>query len=140
MKALTLIRAQGLRHRMEAPALFIRRMNILAMEMTHIWNQKDSKNKKNESKKQRKKVLRKMDKLVGYFSPHRNAIERCWTSNGNRPNGPRGEADACVLRRLDHVLTSTAHRAPTKRGSVFYRANWCPPKRRFSVSTNPTYR
>ena len=43
MKALTLIRAQGLHHRMEEPAVFIRRMNILAMEMTHIWNKKESK-------------------------------------------------------------------------------------------------
>src|SRR5215467_2472034 len=32
MKAVTLIRAQGLRHRMEEPALFLRRMNILAMQ------------------------------------------------------------------------------------------------------------
>jgi hypothetical protein len=35
MKAIALIRAQGLRHRMEEPAVFIRRMNVLAMEMTH---------------------------------------------------------------------------------------------------------
>ena len=35
MKAITLIRAQGLRYRMEEPAVFIRRMNVLAMEMTH---------------------------------------------------------------------------------------------------------
>jgi hypothetical protein len=40
MKAITLIRAQGLRHRMEDPAVFIRCMNILAMGMTHIWSKK----------------------------------------------------------------------------------------------------
>ena len=32
-----------------------------------------------------------------------NAIAPFWISNGNRPNGPRGEADY-VLRRLDQVL------------------------------------
>src|SRR5439155_56586 len=39
MKAVSLIRAQGLRHRMEEPALFIRRMNILCMQMTHTWTE-----------------------------------------------------------------------------------------------------
>src|SRR5207253_6672618 len=58
LKAITLIRARGLRHRMEEPALFIRRMNILCMQMAHTWTESDS-------KRQRKKALRKMDKLVG---------------------------------------------------------------------------
>jgi hypothetical protein len=35
MKAVQLIRARGLRHRMEEPALFITRMNRLCIQMTH---------------------------------------------------------------------------------------------------------
>jgi Transposase DDE domain len=96
MKALTLIRAQGLRHRMEEPAQFIRRMNILAMQMTHTWGEQDS-------NKQRKKVLRKMDKLVGSVTRHakryRGLLEQQW----EQTEWTRGETD-CVLRRIDKVL------------------------------------
>jgi len=97
MKAITLIRAQGLRHRMEEPALFIRRMNILAMEMTHTWNEKDS-------QKQRKKVLRKMDKLVGCVARHAKRYRELLDQQWEQTEWTRGEAD-CVLRRLDNVLS-----------------------------------
>src|SRR5713101_6441980 len=58
MKAVQLIREQGLKHRMEPPALFRSRMNGLCMAMTHA-------RAKPDSQKQRKSILRKMDKLVG---------------------------------------------------------------------------
>src|SRR5207253_9179826 len=63
MKAVSLIRAQGLRHRMEEPALFLKRMNRLCIEMTQSSN-------KTNFKKHRKKVLRKMNKLVGSVGRH----------------------------------------------------------------------
>lgn len=100
MKALTLIRAQGLRHRMEEPALFIRRMNILAMEMTQIWNKKEN---PKDSKKQRKKVLRKMDKLVGCVARHAKRYRALLDQQWEQTEWTRGEADQ-VLRRLDQVL------------------------------------
>ena len=59
MKRVILIRAQGLCHRMEPPEEFMRRMNTLCIQMTHARGE-------NESKKQRKKLLRKMNKLVDY--------------------------------------------------------------------------
>src|SRR5262245_6063181 len=96
MKALTLIRAQGLRHRMEEPALFIGRMNILCMQMTHTWLEADS-------KKQRKKVLRKMDKLVGSVARHAKRYRQLLDEQWQRTEWTRGQADY-VLRRLDNVL------------------------------------
>jgi IS5 family transposase len=96
MKAITLIRAQGLRHRMEEPAVFIRRMNVLAMEMTHTWGEKDS-------KKQRKKVLRKMDKLVGCVACHAKRYRRLLDQQWEQTEWTRGETDY-LLRRLDNVL------------------------------------
>jgi len=97
MKAITLIRAQGLRHRMEEPAVFTRRMNILAMEMTHTWNEKDS-------HKQRKKVLRKMDQLVGRVSRHAKRYRALLDQQWEQTEWTRGETDY-LLRRLDNVLS-----------------------------------
>ena len=103
MKAITLIRAQGLRHRMEEPAVFIRRMNILAMQMTHTWNAKDS-------NQQRKKVLRKMDKLVGCVARHAKRYRTLLDQQWEQTEWTRGETDY-LLRRLDNVL----HQLPTAR-------------------------
>ena len=96
MKALSLIRAQGLRHRMAEPSLFIRRMNILSMQMTHTWTESDS-------KRQRKKVLRKMDKLVGSVARHAKRYRQLLDQQWQRTEWTRGEVDY-ILRRLDNVL------------------------------------
>src|SRR2546425_5594390 len=58
MKSVRLIRGQGLKHRMEEPEVFLRKMNRLCIEMTHA-------RAKADSQRQRKKILRKMDKLMG---------------------------------------------------------------------------
>lgn len=96
MKAVQLIRKQGLRHRMEEPQVFLRRMNILAIEMTHTWGEKDS-------QKQRKKVLRKMDKLVGCVARHAQRYRGLLDQQWEQTEWTRGEADY-ILRRLDNVL------------------------------------
>jgi Transposase DDE domain len=96
MKAIGLIRAEGLRHRMEEPALFIRRMNVLCMQMTHTWNEEDS-------KRQRKKVLRKMDKLVGSVARHAKRYRQLLDEHWQQTQWTRGQADY-ILRRLDNVL------------------------------------
>jgi hypothetical protein len=96
MKAVSLIRAQGLRHRMEAPALFLRRMNILCMQMSHTWT-------KTDSKRQRKKVLRKIDKLVGCVARHAQRYRRLLPEQWQQTDWTRGEVDY-ILRRLDNVL------------------------------------
>ena len=60
---------------MEEPALFIKRMNRLCIEMTHS-------PKKTDSKKHRKKGLRKMDKLIGTVANHarryRQLLDEQW--------------------------------------------------------------
>jgi IS5 family transposase len=96
MKAVSLIRTQGLRHRMEEPALFIRRMNILCMEMTHT-------RAKTDSKKRRKKLLRAMDRLVRKVADHAKRYHQILDQQWERTEWTRGEADY-VLRRLDNVL------------------------------------
>lgn len=97
MKALSLIRAQGLRHRMEDPALFLRRMNILCMQMTH------KSRAKTDSKKQRKKILRTMDRLVGKVAAHARRYRRLLSEQWEQTQWTRGEADY-ILRRMDNVL------------------------------------
>jgi IS5 family transposase len=81
---------------MEEPARFLRRMNILAMQMTHTWSEKDS-------QKQRKKVLRKMDQLVGCVARHARRYRRLLDQQWEQTEWTRGEADY-ILRRLDNVL------------------------------------
>ena len=66
MKIVQLIRDQGLKHRMEEPGLFVSRINKLCMAMTHAWNRTGAQ----ESKRQRKKILRQMDRLVGTVRNH----------------------------------------------------------------------
>ena len=96
MKAVELIRAQGLRHRMEEPALFIRRMNVLCMAMTQTGS-------KTDTQKHRKKVLRKMDKLVGSVAGHARRYRALLEEQWPKTEWTRGETDQ-ILRRLDHVL------------------------------------
>jgi hypothetical protein len=57
MKAVRLIRREGLKNRMQEPEGFIRQMNRLSIEMTHTRRQKDG-------KRARKKVFRSMKKLI----------------------------------------------------------------------------
>ena len=95
-QAVDLIRQQGLRHRMEDPALFRKRMNQLCIQMTHT-------PKKTEGTKHRKKMLRKMNKLVGtvahHARRHRQLLEEQW----EKTQWTRPQAEQ-VLQRLDQVL------------------------------------
>ena len=73
LKALQLIRKEGLRHRMPYEAeKFIRQMNRLCIEMTHS-------RRKKGAEKMRKKVLRKMKKLLlrirDHARRHRDLLE-----------------------------------------------------------------
>src|SRR6266851_2236229 len=75
MKAVRLIRDQGLKHRMEEPEVFLSRINKLCIQMTHAGNKADS-------QRQRKKTLRQIDKLVGTVRSHarryRELLEENW--------------------------------------------------------------
>ena len=96
MKGVQLIRGQGLCHRMDEPALFIKRMNRLCIEMSHS-------PKKTDSKKHRKKVLRKMDKLIGTVANHARRYRQLLDEQWQKTQWTRPQAEQ-VLRRLDNVL------------------------------------
>ncbi len=95
-KAVELIRGQGLKHRMEQPQLFMNRVNNLCIQMTHA-------GKKADSQRQRKRILRKIDKLVGvvraHARRHRDLLQEQWEqTDWTWPQARQ------VLRRIDAVL------------------------------------
>ena len=96
MKATQLIREHGLKHRMEEPGVFQSRMNKMCIEMTHTRRKKDG-------KKERKRVLRKMKKLVKavgkHASRHRDLLKEHWEET----DWSRGHVDQ-VIQRIDNIL------------------------------------
>ena len=96
LKAVKLIRREGLKERMESPEAFLRRINCLSIEMTHC-------GRKSQSKKARKRVLRKMKKLLkvveNHARRHRELLDKEWSkTTWTRPQAEQ------VLKRLDGVL------------------------------------
>jgi len=96
MKATRLIRAHGLKHRMEAPEVFLKGMNRLSLQMTHARRALDS-------RKQRKKTLRLMKQQIKVVATHarrhRELLDREWkTTDWTRPQ------TQAVLGRMDQVL------------------------------------
>jgi hypothetical protein len=96
MKAVQLIRNQGLKHRMEAPESFLRRINKLCIQMTHAWN-------KTDRQRQRKKTLRQMDRVVGTVRSHARRYRELLTERWEQTDWTRPQAEQ-VLRRMDQVL------------------------------------
>ena len=96
MKAIELIREQGLKHRMEAPESFLRRINGLCIQMTHAFNQTDR-------QRRRKQTLRQMDRLVGTVRNHARRYRQLLDENWEQTDWTRPQAEQ-VLRRMDQVL------------------------------------
>ena len=96
MKAVTLIRREGLKARMEPPAEFLRRINRLCIQMTHS-------RRKPESRKERKRVLRGMKKLVKvvgrHARKHRDLLDQEW----EKTDWTRRQTEQ-ILGRIDQVL------------------------------------
>jgi hypothetical protein len=96
MKATRLIRTHGLKQRMAPPEDFLRAMNRLSLQMTFARRTQDS-------KKQRKKILRLMKQQVkvvaGHARRHRALLDQEWA----RTDWTRPQAEH-VLRRIDGVL------------------------------------
>jgi IS5 family transposase len=96
MKAVKLIRREGLKARMEPPEQFLRRINRLSIEMTHS-------RRKREGRKERKRILRGMKKLVQvvgrHARRHRELLDQQWGKTG----WTRAQAQQ-VLTRIDQVL------------------------------------
>jgi hypothetical protein len=96
MKATTLIREQGLKHRMEPPAVFITRINRLCIQMTQT-------RAKPDSPRQRKITLRKMDRVVGTVAAHARRYRKLLDEQWEQTDWTRPQAEQ-VLRRMDQVL------------------------------------
>jgi len=65
-----LIRSHGLKSRMCKPQEFITKINRLSMEMTHT-------RRKKNGKKERKRVLREMKRIVTVVRGHAQRCRRC---------------------------------------------------------------
>ena len=96
MKAVQLIREQGLKRRMEEPQIFLTRINRLCIQMTHA-------SRNTDTQRHRKKTLRQMDRLVGTVRRHarryRDLLAQCWSQT----EWTQAQAQQ-VLRRMDNVL------------------------------------
>lgn len=79
MKAVSLIRGRGLKHRIGLPEEFIRQMNKLCIEMTHT-------RKKPDAPKRRKRILRRMKQLMktveGHARNYHALLEERWRETG----------------------------------------------------------
>ena len=99
MNSVQLIRDQGLKHRIEAPQSFIRRINGLCIQMTHAGNQKD----KPASRRRRQQTLRQMDRLVGTVRNHARRYRDLLDEHWKQTDWTRPQAQQ-VLGRMDQVL------------------------------------
>jgi hypothetical protein len=96
VKAITLIRKHGLRHRMPSPEKFLSEINKLCMEMTQC-------RRKAESKRLRKKTLRKMKQLVDTVAAHARRYHRLLDQNWKQTDWSRAQSEV-TLRRIESVL------------------------------------
>jgi hypothetical protein len=96
MKAVLLIRGQGLKQRMEEPEVFLRRMNRLCIAMTQNRRQEGS-------RKARKRTLRQMKRLSGVIARHarryRDMLEKRWGETEWTEVAARQ-----VIGRIDRIL------------------------------------
>lgn len=96
MKAVQLIRGQGLKHRMEEPQRFLTRINRLCIQMTHA-------SRNTDTQRHRKKTLRQMDRLVGTVRNHARRYRELLQGQWQKTKWTQAQAQQ-VLRRMDRVL------------------------------------
>lgn len=95
-KAIELIRREGLKKRMPEPSGFLRRINTLSMEMSAA-------RRNPESKKVRKRTLRKMKRLNRVVEKHARAYRDLLDAEWEKTSWSRKQAEQ-VLGRMDRVL------------------------------------
>ncbi len=96
IKAIELIRSHGIKYRISEPSSFLRQMNKLCMEMTHL-------RKKPDSPQKRKMVLRRMKKLTKTVELHATNYRRELTLNWEKSDLSEA-ATRVILKRMDNVL------------------------------------
>jgi transposase-like protein DUF772 len=96
MQSVELIRLHGLKSRMCEPQEFITKINRLSMEMTHT-------RRKKNGKKERKRVLREMKRIVTVVRAHAQRYRALLDENWQATDWTRRQAEQ-VLKRIDSVL------------------------------------
>lgn len=96
LKAIVLIRKHGLLHRMNAPEEFFAQMNKLCMEMSAMRRRADS-------KRQRKRVLRKMKRLLKVIEGHARRYHQLLDESWALTDWTRAQAEV-VMGRIAGVL------------------------------------
>jgi len=96
MKAIILIRNEGLKHRMQSPSLFITEINKLCIQMTRARNKKDSKKKK-------KSILRMMKKLLKKVRNHGQTYVEILSNNWEKTELSEKRAKR-IIERMNNIL------------------------------------
>lgn len=96
IKAIQLIRAHGLFHRIGNPKSFMTQMNKLCIEMTHT-------RKKKGAKKARKQILRRMKKLMKIIESHGKNYHQLLQDHWQETDWSEVEAQI-VLDRIQNIL------------------------------------
>ena len=96
VQSVELIRSHGLKSRMCEPQEFITKINRLSMKMTHT-------RRKKNGKKERKRVLREMKRLVGVVRGHGRRYRTLLDLNWQATDWSRPQAEQ-VLKRIDSVM------------------------------------
>ncbi len=104
IKAIILIRKQGLKHLIRKPEYFMREMNKLCIEKTHA-------RKKKNAKKKRKIILRRMKKLMRTIESHAITYHRELESHWEETNWTEAEVQF-TLGKIDNVLTQLPQEGP----------------------------
>ncbi len=99
MKAVSLIRDQGLKHRMEEPESFRRRINTLCIQMAQAGKRQD----RQAGQRQRKRTLRQMDRVVGTVRNHARRYRELLDQQWQKTQWTRPQTEQ-VLGRMDQVL------------------------------------
>ena len=96
IKAIALIRAQGLKHRMGDPKKFLRDMNKLCIEMTHV-------RKKKGAKKMRKAIFRRMKRLMKTVENHAGNYYHLLESRWEETDWSQSQTQV-ILDRMQNIL------------------------------------
>ncbi len=96
LAAITLIRKHGLKHRIMEPAMLMRRMNLLCMEMTFA-------RRRTDSAKTRKMILRKLKKLTKMIRKHGECYYDLLHTRWSETDWTRRQAEQ-VLKRMRNIL------------------------------------
>jgi len=93
---IVVIRKHGLLHRMPSPKSFIKEINKLCLEMTHT-------RRKENAKKERKRIVRLMKKVVNTVNAHAERYRDLLAANWSQTDLSEKEKDH-LLKRLNKML------------------------------------